>query len=210
MVLFLLFSVPLLYIGFTIFMQYESKKFTFHINACFKGLIWFFPSLLLYLIIISFFDPSYKPLHYYMFYFFRDHFLFCGLSIAGYFVFYRFSHPHEVHHPFLNLLAYFTGFFALVAIKDFFTFSREFNIYILFILPFLRLFSIIIMSFLMEKFIDGIGYEKIIFGAFLFLVPVCAGGISYCYNIHMVVLAFILSVVLFAGAGAASYFLQDL
>jgi hypothetical protein len=210
MVLFLLFSVPLLYLGFTIFMQYESKKFSFHINACLKGILWFLPSFLIYFIMISVIDPSYKPFYYFLFYFFRDHFLFCGCALAGYFIFYGFSHPRKIPIPFLNHLAFFAGFFTLVAIKDFFSFSREFNIYILFILPFLRLFSIIIMSFLVDKFIDAFGMEKIPYGGLLILVPICTSGISYCYNVHLVLLAFILSVLLFAGAGVASYFLRDL
>ena len=61
----------------------------------------------------------------------------------------------------------------------------------------------------MDKFINALGPEKILFGALLFLAPVCAGFVSYFYNINMLILASLLSIVLFAGAGVTSYLLKD-
>ena len=210
MVLFLLFSIPVFYILFSIFIQYEGKGFSFHFTVCIKGIIWFFPSLLLFLIILGFFQISYKPFNYYFYYFLKDHFLFCGLAIGGYFIFHGLTHSHQIRIPVLNLFSYFSGFFFLVALKDFFTYIGEYDFYLLFILPLLRLFTIIIISFLLDKFIEALGSEKILFGVLLLLIPVSAGFVSFFYNLNMTLLAFLLSLALFTGAGAASYVLKDL
>ncbi|MBN2444061.1 MAG: hypothetical protein JXJ04_22045 [Spirochaetales bacterium] len=191
-------------------MQYGSKKFTFNYIAASKGILWFFPSLVFIMIFLLFWSVSYKPFNYYFYYLLRDHFLFCALAITGYFVFYGFSHPRKMGDPFLNLFSFFSGFFFLVALKDLFSYTGELNFYLLFIMPFLRLFTIVILSFFMDKFIDAYGSERIIYGGLLFLVPVSAGLVSYFYNINLSFLSFILSFLFFAGAGAASYFLKDI
>lgn len=190
-------------------MQYENKIFSFNFTACIKGILWFFPSLILFLIVLSLFPISYKPFNYYFYYFLRDHFLLCVCGIGGYFIFYGFSHPHQLREPFLNLLSFFTGFFLLVAVKDFFTFISEYNFYLLFILPFLRLFTVTIIAFLMDKLIESLGPEKILFGVLLFLVPVCTGFVSLFYNLNITTPAFILSLALSTGAITVSYFLKD-
>lgn len=210
MVLFLLFSIPVFYLLFSSFMQYESRNFSFNFTACIKGILWFFPSLILFFIVLLFFPISYKPFNYYFFYFLRDHFLPCVLAMSGYFIFYGFSHPRQIREPFLNLLSFFAGFFSLVAVKDFFTYISEYNFYLLFILPLLRLYTVILLSFLMEKFIDALGPEKILFGVLLFLVPVCAAFVSFFYNLNLTALAFILGCVLFFGAISTSYFFRDI
>jgi hypothetical protein len=97
-----------------------------------------------------------------------------------------------------------------VAVKDFFAYTSEYNFYLLFILPFLRLFTVIIISFLMDKFIDAFGLEKILFGVLLFLVPVCAGFVSFFYHLDMSGLAFILSCALFIGSTTAIYVFKDI
>ncbi|MBN2533653.1 MAG: hypothetical protein JXB88_12210 [Spirochaetales bacterium] len=210
MTLFLLFSIPVFYLLFSVFMQYENKNFTFTFTAIIKGITWFFPSLLIFILVLLFFPVSYKPFNYYFYYFLKDHFLLCVLAAGGYFVFHGFSHPHQVQNPFLNLFSFFAAFFSFIAIKDFFVYKSEYNFYLLFILPLLRLFTVLILSFLMEKFIDALGPEKILFGVLMFFVPVSAGFVSFFYNLNLSALAFLLSFALFAGAVAASYFLKDL
>jgi hypothetical protein len=174
-----------------------------------KGILWFFPSLFVFRIIAGFFSISFQPFNYYLYFLCRDHLLFCALGIAGYFLFYRFEHPHDVQDTFLNILTFFAGFFLFVSIADFFTHYGEYNIYFLFILPLLRLFTILVISLLLNKFIEGLGLERIVIGLLLFLVPVCGALISFVYNLNLGLLAFFLSIGLFAGAGAAGYFLKD-
>jgi len=209
MILFLLFSIPVFYIFALLYTTLREKSIKIDFITFFKGAVWFIPSLFVLSIIQNLFSLSYKPVEHFLFYFYKDHLLYSLLGIVGYFVFFGFYRPPKQKNSFLLLLTFFSGFFTFVSIVDFFVHFGEFDFYTLFLLPIVRLFSIIGLSLIMERFLDEVSYMRIIYGASMIIIPVAGAFVSMTYTSNLGLLAFLIAMVFLACSGALYYFWKE-
>ena len=209
MILFLLFSIPLFYISFSLLYHYKEGRIKFYFIDFFKGILWFFPVLLIYLFFKGFFQLSYKPFFQYMYYFNRDHFLQIIFVLSGYILLYYIRQPHNTKSRFIEVFSFLSGYYTLNCIQYFLTYINDLDLYILFTLPIIRLFTILTLSFLLDKFLEAFQTTKIFYGIIMFLVPVLSGFITIFHMRGLSLLSLFLSLGLFGGAFTAYYFLKD-
>ncbi|MBN1698387.1 MAG: hypothetical protein JW881_12805 [Spirochaetales bacterium] len=188
----------------------DTGKISINYVDFFKGAVWFFPSLLITLFFQQKHPGSYKAFFLYIHFFLKDHFCYTGAGLLGYMVFQKFRLPRTSKSSMPNLFSFFSGFYSLVAIQYFFMYYGDYDFYLLFILPFMWLSTILLLSFLTDKFFDAFRTTKILYGSLLFFLLVALGFITCFYMANLVLLSFILSLVLFAGSCATYYFLRDI
>jgi hypothetical protein len=175
----------------------------------FKGAIWFVPALFVLSIIQNVFKVSYKPIEHFFYYFYRDHFLYALLGVVGYIVFYEINVTMRKKHSFLTPVTFLCGYYTLVSINDFLVYVGEFDVYLLFLLPLVRIATIIALALLIERFIDEVSNMKIVYGSLMAGVPIASGFVSFTYMINLDILAFIIAISLVAGSCGLYYLWKE-
>jgi hypothetical protein len=209
MILFLLFSIPVFYLFALLYTTMREKRFEIDFITFFKGAAWFIPSLVVISIIQNVFSLSYKPVAHFFYYFYRDHLLYSLLGVVGFCVFFGMYRSPKQKNNFLLLITFFSGYFTLVSINNFFAFFGEFDFHTLFLLPIVRIFTIIALSLVMERFLDEVSVMKIIYGASMIIIPVAGAFVSLTYMRNLDILAFFLALVFLAGSCALYYLWKE-
>jgi hypothetical protein len=206
MAIFLLLSIPVFFLFATFYVNQASRRFVLDYISFFKGMIWFFPILIVLSFIQNIFKVSYKPVEHYLFYFYRDHFLYALAAVGGFFAFFRMSGSSRFKDPFLTPLAFFSGFYTLVSINNFLVYIGEFDLYILILLPMVRIASIVVLSLLIQRFIDEVSTMKIVYGIAMAGIPIVCSFVSFTFKVNLDIQAFILALSIAAGSCTLYYF----
>jgi len=208
MVLFLLGSVPLFY-GFLMSLILPPRRYGRELWFWFfRGILTFIPAYLLFLLLRKIVPLVFTPLGIYGYYFYHDAFLFGLLSVAGY-VLIAVYFPRSGDRSVGEVLSYLSGFFTCVAAADFVRHYGEFDLYLMFLLPVLRLSTILVFAILLPRALDRRGeipYHHII-AAVLFLALTAV--VPLLYVIHLEWISILGAVVIAAGTGAFFWLNRD-
>jgi hypothetical protein len=209
MALFLLLSVPSFLLFALLYTHKNAKRLDFDYITMFKGAIWFIPAFIVLSFLQNVFKVSYKPIEHYFYYFYKDHFLYTLFGVAGYFVFFGMSGVPRNKDGFLVPLTFLSGYFTLVSLDHFLIYIGDFDFYIAFVLPILRIATIIALSLLIERFADEVSNMKIVYGLIMAGVPILCATSSFAYMVNLGMLSFIVSIVILAGSCVLYYFWKE-
>jgi hypothetical protein len=209
MALFLVFSIPIFLFFAILYSKQREKRFTLDFITLFKGAVWFIPSLLVLSFVQNIFKVSYQPYEHYLVYFYRDNLLYALFGVIGYFVFFGINGLPKNKDTFLTPLVFLSGYFTLFSINHFLVYMGEFDFYILFLLPMMRIATIIALSLLIERFADEVSTMKIVYGFIMAGVPIACGFVSFAYMANLGILAFILAIVMLAGSCGFYYLWKE-
>ncbi len=209
MALFLLFSVPLFFVIGSLYCLQGEKRFRIDYITLFKGALWFIPSLIVLSFFQNIFKVSYKPVEHFLYYFYRDHFLYALLAVIGYIVFFELNVALRKKHSFLTLLTFLCGFYTIVSVNQYLTYIGEFDSYNLFLLPIARIAAIIALALVMERFVDEVSRMKIVYGFVLAIVPLACTFVSFTYKANLEILSFIIAFLVLAGSCGLYYLWKE-
>ncbi len=159
----------------------------------FKGMLHFVPVLILLLFFKRAVPLSFKPFNFYLFYTVRDHLLPFLIALAGCFFFLR-------KKDFLELLFFLSGFYSLQALTGVIMNYGHYEMYILFLLPAIRMSVMLYFVLLFLRYLEWYGIVKIIFLFVLFLIPFAGGAITYLYMRFFTGTAFLLAALFLSGS----------
>jgi hypothetical protein len=209
MSLFLLFSIPLFFLIASLYCLKSEKRFKIDFITLFKGALWFIPSLVVLSFVQNIFKVSYRPVEHYLYYFYRDHFLYTLFAVVGYLVFFEVNVTLRKRHSFLTILTFLCGFFIMISVNQFFTYIGDFDLYNLILMPIARIATIIALSLIIERFTDEVSGMKIFYGFTMILAPIACGFISFTYMVNMDILALIVAIGLLAGSCGLYYLWKE-
>lgn len=209
MILFLVTSIPIFFFGITTFLNSNRDSSTIPIKAFFKGFLWFWPAILLYLLLMSFFPISYNPFGFYVYFLLNDHLLHLILVIGGYLLFYGIPDYRNIKEKIFELFAFLAGYFTLISLFDFISNYNHFGGYILFMLPLIRMATILLVSLLLMKFLFEIGMLRFFYLSLLIIIPFIANIITVAYMGNQIIISILLILAYVIGSGLCFYFLRE-
>ena len=175
MILFTLTAVPLFTLLIAALYQLGSRGAAAGFNlpaAFFKGLLFCLPALFVMLLVNRIIPLSYRPLRHYLFYTLQDHLLpylllliLCaGLARQG---------------STLQLVFISGGFYTLIALSEVIFHRGWWDIYGLFLLPVIRMSSLLYLVLLLVRYREWYGAYKVLFAVLILLVPLFGGLLAY-------------------------------
>jgi hypothetical protein len=209
MTLFSVLAIPLFSMGITTYYYKDRFSINLPLLTFLKGIICFFIALLFYLIIRSFFHQSYTGWGLYLYHLVYDHFLYIVLSICGLFLFNGIPDGYNQQENVFESYIFFSGFFTLVAFVDFIEYSKRFDFFILFLLPLLRISTILAVTIFLIQFINNTSYLRFAFLSGLILLPFILNLITVLFLGKLIFFAIILTLIIFGGALFLFYFYKD-
>ncbi|MBN2736787.1 MAG: hypothetical protein JXR70_07375 [Spirochaetales bacterium] len=210
MIFFNLLSMPMFYFGYSSFLNDQNRESGFSFWALFKGLLWFIPSMIIYLLLHDLFSLSYVGVKHFFYIFFTDYLLFSLLAMAGYLLLLGLSAPYEKGGSVKDVVAYFSGFFLGVNIFNLVIHGNELSFFLLFVIPFIRILQVYFLSFLMDKFSEGDGFQRIVWALAMVVALLILCFVHFFYKVNMPVFFIIFSLLSLAACPLSYYFLKDL
>lgn len=207
--LFLLSAIPLFSFTVTTYFYRDRYSITLPLLTFLKGVVCFFLSLLFYLIIRSFFPPSYTAGGFFLFHLVYDHLLYLLLAIGGLFLFKGVPDSYNQQENVFEAFVFFSGFYSLVAFVDFIEHFNEFNIFILFFLPLLRIATIVCATVFLVQFVNDTSYLRFGFLCGLILTPFILSFVTILFLTNLIFLAIVCALILVGGALFLFYVLKD-
>jgi hypothetical protein len=160
----------------------------------FRGILFFIPALIVILFFKGLLPISYRSWRLYLFYLVEYHLLEFVLGVAGCFLLMR------RHHEFIPVAFFLAGYYSSLSLYDLFMLSADLNLMSLFLLPAVRIFSLLFAAVLFGHYQEGYGLRRLLFMLLLFCIPVVGAMVTYFYMTFYLIYAVILAVVCFLGA----------
>lgn len=179
MSLFLLFSLPLFFL-LVITLPWRAKESpgtAALISMFLKGLLLFFPGLLLLLIARRIFGFSYMGVRLFLSLLLRDQLLPLLAAVGAFLIMKgKLDLPVLEEGAFLGVFAFLCGFMSMINLADMIRLWREWDAYVLFLLPLQRLAAVLFISMLARRFYPWEGREAV-------LLCATAGGAALALTI---------------------------
>lgn len=167
-----------------------------------KGFFYALPCLVVILILRRFLPLSYRHFPLYLYYFFSDHLTPVVFLAVLYFL--AFSQKN-----FRELVLFGGGFYSLIGIVEIFSKYGQYEPYVLFLLPALRMAVLLFVTIFFVRYQEWYGVLRVLFLILLILVPFIAAAITYLYMRAYLVWASCLTVLLFLGSLGYTYLERD-
>lgn len=202
MVIFLLVSVPLSY-GFLMSLILPPRRYSRELWFWFfRGILTFIPAYILFLLMRKIVGLGFTPFGIFAYYFYHDAFLLPAFGVAGYLLLSTYF-PHFGGRHLAEALSFLSGYFTFVAAADFVRHFGGFDPYLLFLLPIMRLSTILVFAVLLPRALDQLSsVPYLLIGAGILYLAVTA-AVPLLSVLHFAWLAIALTAVIAAGS---SYF----
>lgn len=198
MFLFMIFAIPLsILFLFSLLKPGEALFFSASPSpglSFFRGILFFIPALIVILFLRGLLPISYRSWRLYLFYLFEYHLLEFVLGVAGCFLL-----MHR-HYEFIPVAFFLAGYYSSLSLYDLFKFSTDLNLLSLFLLPAVRISSLLFAAVLFGYYQEGYGLRRLLFLLLLFCIPVVGALVTYFYMTFYLIYAVILTIVCFLGA----------
>lgn len=167
-----------------------------------RGILVFVPAAVLYFIIPAGVPPFLNPGALFLFYWLHDYVLFHGIAMIAFLLFFGFSGDGDE----ISVFLFFAGFYTLAGVVDTIDYFGSYNLYVLFLLPVLRIGLLFATTLLLTLMLDAFQFFKAPFlvGA---LALSCVPGITALLFYRNFILVSIVITVLFLGGALASFLL---
>ena len=209
MAIFLLLAIPFFSLGITTYYYKDRFSINLPLVTFLKGIICFFIALLFYLIIRSFFRPSFTGWGFYAFHLVYDHLLYVVLAIGGLFLFNGVPDGYNQQENIFESYIFLSGFFSLVAFVDFVENINRFDFFILFLLPLLRIATVLAATIFLVQFINDTSYMRFAFLAGLILLPFVLNLITVLFFSKIIFFAIIFTLLAIGGSLFLFYLYKD-
>lgn len=160
----------------------------------FRGMLFFIPALIVILFLKGLLPISYRSWRLYLFYLFEYHLLEFVLGVTGCFLLMR------RHYEFTLVAFFLAGYYSLLSLYTLFDLSADLNVLSLFLLPAVRIFSLLFAAVLFGHYQEGYGLRRLLFLLLLFCIPVVGALVTYFYMTFYFIYAVILTIACFLGA----------
>ncbi len=209
MSLFLLLAVPLFSLGITTYYYRDRFAITLPLLTYLKGIICFFIALIFYFIIKSFFPVSYTTGGLYLQHLVSDHLLYLILALGGLFLFKGIPDAYNQQENIFESFIFLSGFYSLVAFIDLAENIGKFDLFILFLLPLLRISTIVYATIFLVQFINDTSYLRFAFLAGLILLPFIITFTTVFFVTKLIFLAVFSTVLILAASIFLFYVCKD-
>jgi len=199
MVLYCLFAVPifsLFVLSYKLSRGADAKQLWVQFS---RGLLTFIPAYIIFLLVAGRIPLVYTYGGIYGYYFFHDAFLLSVMGALSYILIRAFSRAPEkdsVSHVFV----FFAGYFTFASVLEIVRHFPNYNYYLLFLLPTLRLAVIAAFAFLVARYFSAEGWTRWAYLAIALLFLAATALVPFFFLIHVGYAAIIVTVVLFAAA----------
>ncbi len=196
MVLYSLLAVPifaLLVVSYKLSSGTDAKQIWIQYS---RGVLTFIPAYIIYLLLAGLVPLTFSYSGIYLYYFFYNALFYPFLGTLAYVVIKRFSkdpYTGSVSEGF----AFLAGFFTFVSVLEIVRHFPNYNAYLLFLLPTLRLAIIAALAFVIAKYYDSLGWQKWFFPAMGVLFIAATALVPFLFLIHLGYVAIIITVLLF-------------
>jgi hypothetical protein len=167
-----------------------------------RGFFYALPCLVVILIVRRFFPLSYRHFPLYLYYFFTDHLIPVVFLAVLYFL--AFSQK-----TFRELLLFGGGFYTLIGIVEVFSQYGQYESYLLFLLPALRMAILLFVTIFFIRYQEWYGVVRALFLILLVFVPFLGAAITYLYMRAYLLWADCLTVLLFLGSLGYTFLERD-
>jgi hypothetical protein len=205
MVIFSLGAVPITALLVSILLK-RDQWFDHDLWGSFRrGILVFVPAAVLYFIIPTGVPPYLKPGALFLFYWLHDYLLFQGIAIIVFLLFFGFSGDGDE----ISVFLFFAGFYTLAGVVDTIDYFGSYNLYVLFLLPVLRIGLLFATTLLLKLMLDAFQFLKV---PFLIGAPALScipGIIALLFYRNFTLLSIVITVLFFGGALASFLLLRD-
>jgi len=166
MILFLIASLPLFFLA-VLWLPWEPRRAPEPVEmlrCLFKGALLFFPGLLVMLVVRRIFGFSYGGLLLFLSLLLRDHLAPLLVALGSLLVIkdqLRVSGVEEEN--FLGVFSFLSGFLVMVNLSDLVRAWGDWNAYLLFLLPMLRISAVLFLSLVARRFYPWEGRDVVLF-----------------------------------------------
>jgi hypothetical protein len=167
-----------------------------------KGFFYALPCLVGIFIMRRFLPLSYRHFPLYLHYFFTDHLIPVVFLAVLYFL--AFSQK-----TFRELLMFGGGFYTLIGIVEVFSQYGQYEPYLLFLLPALRMAVLLFVTVFFIRYQEWYGVVRVLFLVLLVFVPFLSAAVTYLYMRAYLLWAGCLTVLLFLGSLAYTFLERD-
>ena len=198
MVLYLIAAIPLLFalVIFLSWNQGRTPRPPTLMGSFLRGALVFLPAYLVILLVRGIFGFSYEGLLLYLSLLQRDHLVPVLAALGGFLLLQRklgiSGHDETI---FLVVFAYLSGFFGMLNLADAFSAAGGWDAYALFLLPSLRLATVLLVSLLAQRFYPWEGAEGGFFCAAASGLAFLLSLSSFLYRINKAGLSILFAVV---------------
>lgn len=167
-----------------------------------KGFFYALPCLVVILILRRFLPLSYRHFPLYLYYLFTDHLIPVVFLAVLYFLAYS-------QKTFRELLLFGGGFYTLIGIVEVFSQYGQYDPYLLFLLPAVRMAGLLFLTIFFLRYQEWYGVVRVLFLILLVFVPFLSAAISYLNMRAYLLWAGALAVLLFLGSLVYSFLERD-
>jgi hypothetical protein len=167
-----------------------------------KGFFYAIPCLVVILILRRFVPLSYRHLPLYVYYLFTDHLIPIVFLVVLYFLAYS-------QKTFRELLLFGGGFYTLIGIVEIFSQYGQYEPYLLFLLPAVRMAVLLFVTIFFLRYQQWYGVVRVLFLILLLFVPFLSAAITYLYMRAYLLWAGCLTVLLFLGSLVYTFLERD-
>ncbi len=167
-----------------------------------KGFFYALPCLIVILILRRFIPLSYRRFPLYLYYFLTDHLIPVVFLAVLYFLVYS-------QKTFQELLLFGGGFYTLIGIIEVFSQYGQYEPYLLFLLPAVRMAVLLFVTIFFLRYQEWYGVVRVLFLILLVFVPFLSAAITYLYLRAFLLWAGFLTVLLFFGSLVYTFLERD-
>ncbi|RKX78658.1 MAG: hypothetical protein DRP87_05690 [Spirochaetes bacterium] len=208
MSIFAIFALPLFFLSILSFLPREEISRDELWIKYFRGLIVVSPLVVVLLFLKRELPATFPHARIYLFHLFFDHALFFFFAIIGYFITFSIIFTSNSNHSTVGVLSYMSGFYTLISPAELLIYYGKYNIYILFLIPFLRIALILYVSVTAGKafYVEGWGRYLLFLSVIIF--PAITAAVSLLYRLNYILSAVSLTAFLVVGSVTLFYFLH--
>jgi hypothetical protein len=167
-----------------------------------KGFFYALPCLVVILILRRFVPLSYRHFPLYLYYLFTDHLI----PVVFLAVLYFLAYPQKT---FRDLLLFGGGFYTLIGIVEVFSQYGQYEPYLLFLLPAVRMAVLLFLTIFFLRYQEWYGVVRVLLLILLVFVPFLSAAITYLYMRAYLFWADFLTVLLFLGSLVYTFLERD-
>lgn len=209
MYLFSLAGIPAFTLFIVFFYKSANKEREFKSSSYPKGLLWCVLTLLFVVLFQKTTPLSYKTGALLVHFFLNEHLIFLLLGGLGFF-FYRWMGNFQKNETlFIELVLFLGGYFSGVSLYYFVVFFGRSDLYILIMLPLIRMALIVLTAFLAEKCAGAFQWGKIPYILAFFVTPLVLSFLSVLFSLNHITETFILSFCVLAGSIVLHHFFKE-
>ncbi len=207
MTLFHLAAIPLFLL--TLSGIYASKDTDFKklVVLSLKGAGVFIPAFLIYLLCRGAFGHSYRPFPLYFSGFFLDHALYFVAVLLGFLASYALSNLQRI--DFLEISFFYAGFYTLASVQAVLLNWGAYDIYLLFLLPLLRIGVLLLSSLFFVNTVYAYGWSRAGYLSGFAALPIATACVTYLHETHRSILAIFVTIAFVSISFAIRYIVKE-